>query len=298
MKLSSAVIALYSVTSVAQAAAIPDLTSISLRDAISDFDFDFTSYPNLFKRKGGGGGGGGRGGGSSSSGSSSSSSGSSSSGSSGSSSGSSGSRGTGGSTYSTTSGRTGSSSSTGGSTSAGSGAARTYGGGAYYGGGAATPYSAGVASPRGISPLYFAAPALGLGFAGGLWAYGAYSYPYHNPYVFHNASRNGTNNESIPVQCWCPRYSECGCDDNEDQNYLNGIVGNGTITNTTLAKVQNLNGTDTLVIDGTLPNGTTAPGGSDDGVTTVSGAVKLGGPGEFSGWWMMLSTVVAIIYLS
>ncbi|TGO31973.1 hypothetical protein BHYA_0372g00040 [Botrytis hyacinthi] len=249
---------------------------------------------DLFKRKGGGGGGGKGGSGSSSSGSSSSgSSGSSSSSSSGSSSG--------------KGGVTSSSSSSGGATKAGSGPAPAYGGGRYYGGGATTPYSSGARSPLGIAPVFLGLGALSI--FPGLWLYGAYSYPYHNPYSFrnHSATRNGTNttsasietrqdsdttgvNETKPVTCLCAAYSECGCDDSGNSTFLDQIIGDGSYAalNTSLVNVADVNGTSTILINGTLPNGTTASGGSDSaaGRTIVEGL----------GWWIMVATVFATCF--
>ena len=161
----------------------------------------------------------------------------------------------------------------------------SYGGGRYYGGGATTPYSSGSRSPLGISPVFLAAPALAFG---GLWAYGAYSYPYSHPYSFRNASANNSTNTTLPVDCLCAQYQECGCDNNNDTSYLDSIVGNGTLTNSSLARVNNVNGTDTLLINGTLPNGTTSAG-------ATSGAVRLDGIGSLSGWWMMLAIVAAMV---
>ncbi|THV50567.1 hypothetical protein BGAL_0145g00140 [Botrytis galanthina] len=249
---------------------------------------------DLFKRKGGGGGGGKGGGGSSSSGSSSSgSSGSSSSSSSGSSSG--------------KGGVTSSSSSSGGATKAGSGPAPAYGGGRYYGGGATTPYSSGARSPLGIAPVFLGLGALSI--FPGLWLYGAYSYPYHNSYAFrnHSATRNSTNttsasietrqdsdttgvNQSKPVTCLCAAYSECGCDDSGNSTFLDQIIGDGSYAalNKSLVNVADVNGTSTILINGTLPNGTTASGGSDSaaGRTIVEGL----------GWWVMVATVFATCF--
>ncbi|APA10046.1 hypothetical protein sscle_05g048160 [Sclerotinia sclerotiorum 1980 UF-70] len=262
---------------------------------------DFTWYSrekedgDLFKRKGGGGGGG-RGGGSGSSSSGKGGGG----GSSSSSSSSSGRGGSGG-------GVTSSSSSAGGVTKGGSGPRPAYGGGRYYGGGAATPYSAGRPSPLGIAPLF-----LGLGVLSifpGLWLFGAYSYPFHNPYTFRNQSaiRNSTNTastsldtrqnsdttgvtETRPVTCLCAAYSECGCDDNGDASFLDELIGNGSYAalNKTLVNVADVNGTTTILINGTLPNGTTASGGSDSAAgRTVA---------EGMGWWVMIAMVFATCF--
>ncbi|KAF7888707.1 uncharacterized protein EAF02_003248 [Botrytis sinoallii] len=235
---------------------------------------------DLFKRKGGGGGGG-KGGGGSSSGGSSSSGSSGSSGSSSSSSGSSSGKG----------GVTSSSSSSGGATKAGSGPAPAYG----------------ARSPLGIAPVFLGLGALSI--FPGLWLYGAYSYPYHNPYSFrnHSATRNGTNttsasietrqdsdttgvNETKPVTCLCAAYSECGCDDSGNSTFLDQIIGDGSYAalNKSLVNVAEVNGTSTILINGTLPNGTTASGGSDSaaGRTIVEGL----------GWWVMVATVFATCF--
>lgn len=199
--------------------------------------------------------------------------------------------------------RTGSGSYSGGSTSAGSGPPRGLAGGKYYGGGAAVPYSAGGRSPRGISPGLLIAPIALLAIMPGLWLYNTYPYHYNNPYRFRNQTRNSTNennndrrsllwsrqttgvNETLPVLCLCQEFSVCGCDENEDEQYINDLVGNGSYAalNKTLVTVSDVNGTKTLVLNGTLPNGTTAPGGVDDeeGV-----AINLA-VGKYTGYWAM-----------
>lgn len=236
----------------------------------------------LWKRKGGGGGGGKGGSSSGSSGSSgSSSSGSSSSGSSssGSSSGSSSSRGGLGSSSSTTGGRT----------TTGSGVTPAYGGGRYYGGGAAVPYTSGTRSASGISPLLF----LGVGafaFFPALWLYGVYSYPYTHPYTFRNNSNNNAN-ETKPVTCLCQQYSECGCDENGNTTYMADLIGNGSYDglNKSLVTVADVNGTSTILINGTLPNGTTASGGTD--------SANAGAMIQLSGYWLMVALVGATVFL-
>lgn len=136
-----------------------------------------------------------------------------------------------------------------------------YGGGRYYGGGATTPYKAGGRTPKGLVPLALVSVAA-LAFFPGLWLYGAYNYQYSHPYTFYNTTAK--QNQTKPVQCLCQEYSVCGCDDNEDDTYLNSIVGNGSTAalNSTLVRAATVNGTSQIFINGTLPNGTTASGGS------------------------------------
>ncbi|ESZ91331.1 hypothetical protein SBOR_8272 [Sclerotinia borealis F-4128] len=202
-------------------------------------------------------------------------------------------------------GVTSSSSSTGGATRAGSGPAPAYGGGRYYGGGATTPYSSGRSSPLGIAPLF-----LGVGLLSiypGLWLYGAYSYPYHNPYSFRNHSAtNGTNTtaavetrqesdttgveQTRPVTCLCAAYSECGCDDNGNSTFIAELIGDGNYAalNKSLVNVADVNGTTTILINGTLPNGTTASGGTDSAARKTIA--------EGLGWWVMIAVVFATCF--
>lgn len=247
----------------------------------------------LERRKGGGGRGAGSSGGSS--------------GSSGSSSG-----GRSGSSGSSSSGRTSTTSNSGGSTSAGSGPARSFGGGQYYGGGASVPYSAGRNTPKGLRPGLLLAPAAILLIMPGLWLYSVYPYHYNNPYRFYNQSAtdndnndkrslwarqtqgsNGTQgrNETLPVICLCQEYSVCGCDENDNQQYLDDLVGNGSYAalNKTLVTVSDVNGTKTLVLNGTLPNGTTAPGGE--------GAAASLRVGNYAGYYAIAMLVVAGVML-
>ncbi|KUI61487.1 hypothetical protein VP1G_08659 [Cytospora mali] len=261
---------------------------------------------DLWKRRGGGGSGG-RGGGSSSSSSGSSSSGSSSSGSSSSgSSGSSSSSGKSGSGSSSSSGKSGSSSSsssgsssgrgsssssTGGRTTTGSGVSPSYGGGKYYGGGTTVPYRAGSRSTGGISPLPFLFAGSAIAFWPGLWYHPVYLYPYTNHWSYHNESSN--QNETKPVQCGCDAYQECGCDDNANQTYVDSVVGNGSYNslNKTLVTVGNVNGTETILLNGTLPNGTTASGGTE----SASAGVGLRELAQFAGWWPLVATATAMV---
>lgn len=272
-------------SNLAQSASLPDSNALSI--AYTDANVprsDIVAPENaLEKRKGGGGGGGGKGGGG---GSSSSSSGSS---------GSSGARAGG---------------INGGSTRAGSGAPRAYAG--YYGGGAAVPYKAGEKGRKGLA----AGGVLGAGAAvaimPGVWLAGVYPYYYHNPYRFYNHTRrNSTNNqnkarfaerlfirqnqdgqeESLPVICLCAENAPCGCEENDDQKYLDQLIGNGSwaALNHSLVNVGDVNGARTLTLNGTLPEGTTAPGGED------AAAASLRPFGTYSGYWAMALIVAATV---
>ncbi|CZS99133.1 uncharacterized protein RAG0_07595 [Rhynchosporium agropyri] len=219
-------------------------------------------------------------------------------------------------------GRGSGSSNVGGSTRTGSGVTPRFGG--KYGGGASTPYKAGGVSPRGIAPVFLGVAALSI--LPGLWLYGAYGYGYHNPYSFRNrtARRNGTNttdtptrdyvqlitrlvsrqedagvSETKPVTCLCAEYAVCGCDDDGNYTFLDSIIGDGDYfkLNTSLVNVANdANGTSTIYLNGTLPNGTTAAGGTEEADGSSANA---NGPTnaalrtlvEASGYWVMVAAV-------
>lgn len=305
-----ATVALFDVTVSAAAVAVPipvpnpdvaGLTSVAHRerDETAAGAAAVASVPeilsDLWKRRGGGASGG-RGGSSSSSGGSTSGSGSSSSGSSGSSSGSSSSSGKSGSSSSSSSssgssGRGSSSSSTGGRTTTGSGVAASYGGGRYYGGGTTVPYRAGTRSTAGITPILFVGAALA--FWPGVWLHGAYLYPYGTPWRFYNSTT--AQNETKPVQCGCDETVECGCDENNSTEYINSVLGDGSYNqlNKSLVTVANVNGTDTILLNGTLPNGTTASGGSE----SASAGVGLRRLAEVAGWWPLVATTFALVVL-
>ncbi|KAK9374578.1 uncharacterized protein V1513DRAFT_464562 [Lipomyces chichibuensis] len=138
------------------------------------------------------------------------------------------------------------SSNNGGWTVSGSGS-NPYVGGKYYPGGATVPYTAGGRTASGLSPVFIAPLALGSLWPG-LWLVGAYGYYYPHPIVYHNATRT--------VTCLCTEYEECGCDDNTDSVYIDNLPSNITKTTT-------VNGTEYLLINGTLESATTASGGND-----------------------------------
>ncbi|KAK3310252.1 uncharacterized protein B0T15DRAFT_30991 [Chaetomium strumarium] len=267
----------------------PPSAEVAAHQSAQNTQRDAPDYEDLWKRKGGGGGGGrggggggggGRGGSSSGSGSGRGGSGSTSGGSSGTSS-----SGRGGSA-----GRGSSSSNTGGRTTSGSGPSPAYGGGRYYGGGAAVPYRSGSRSPTGLLPVFFFAGALA--FWPGLWLYGAHLYHYNHPYSFYNQSAN--RNETKPVTCACDPYLECGCDDTGDNQHLNDLVGNGSYAalNKSVINVADVNGTSTILLNGTLPNGTTAAGGTEDPNAGNGLRALL----QHAGLWPVIATVCAIVF--
>lgn len=139
-------------------------------------------------------------------------------------------------------------------------------------------------------PVFFAASFLA--FWPGLWLYGAHLYPYSHPYIYYN--HTSQQNETKPVECACDPYNECGCDENGDQQYMNDLVGNGSYDglNKSLITVADVNGTSTLLINGTLPNGTTAQGGTENPNAAADG---MRGMLQHAGWWPVAAAVCAIV---
>ncbi|KAH8786033.1 hypothetical protein F5883DRAFT_599127 [Diaporthe sp. PMI_573] len=129
-----------------------------------------------------------------------------------------------------------SSSSAGGRTTTGSGVGPTYGNGRFYSGSTTTPYRAGSSSTGSIMPFVLA-----------------------------------DRQETRPVLYGCAPYQVCGCDDNGDRAYIDSIIGNGSYgsLNHSIVCLGDINGTETILINGTLPNGTTASGGKQSPNTAV-----------------------------
>lgn len=194
----------------------------------------------------------------------------------------------------------------GGATKYGSGPKPAYGGGRYYGGGAVQPYQSGMRSPSGIRPFALGAGIGLLAVWPAVWLYGAYMYPYHNLYTYHNQTSD--QDETRNVTCACDPYNVCGCDENTNTTYIDDLIGNGSYSslNHSLITVATVDGTDYLLINGTLPNGTTASGGTDDDDdgTTTSGGTNGGESSaaglrrllEHAGWWPVVATVAATVF--
>ena len=99
-------------------------------------------------------------------------------------------------------------------------------------------------------------------------------------------------NETKPVTCLCDAYSECGCDDNGNTTFLDALIGDGSYAalNKTLIDVADINGTSTIILNGTLPNGTTTTGGTEN----VNGGQRML---QASGWGIMITVAGCAILL-
>lgn len=84
-------------------------------------------------------------------------------------------------------------------------------------------------------------------------------YPYSHPYHYHNDTSD--EDEERDVLCGCSRYEYCACDDNNSTQYFDELIGNGSYDalNKSIVNVAEVNGTMTILINGTLPNDTALP---------------------------------------
>lgn len=146
------------------------------------------------------------------------------------------------------------------------------------------PYAAGHRSPLGIVP--FLLPLGALAFFPGLWMHPVYAYPFTHPYYYVNQTTN--QNQSIPVTCLCEEYAECGCDNNQNSTYYESLFNGSMPTDTNTTRIALVNGTETLYINGTLPNGTTAASASG---ASVPAPVFL----STAGYTVMVATVAAMV---
>lgn len=182
----------------------------------------------------------------------------------------------------------------GGTSRAGSGPQPRYGG--FYGGGARTPYTAGRSRGGMAAPFILGGAALA--FWPGLWLGSAYMYNYPHHYHYHNDTTD--EDENKPVICGCAEDAVCACEENNKT--LAELVGNGSYAalNKSIINVAKENGTTYILINGTLPKGTTLKdenaddGGDDDDEGASAGLRNLL---EALGFWPATAAVAAIVWL-
>ena len=129
-----------------------------------------------------------------------------------------------------------------------------------------------------------------LGFFPGLWLYGAYAYPYAHQYHYVNHTTN--QNESLPVVCLCQKYSECGCEDNNNSTYFQSLFNGSEPTNTSVVRVVDVNGTEKIYVNGTLPNGTTVASSSGQPAAYYIPTML-----HASGYWVMVAITASAIWI-
>lgn len=228
------------------------LIAVNNEHSLTEDNVNILNTSCLYKRRGGGGGGGHGGGGHGGGGR-------------GGWGGHGGSGGTGG-------GKTSGSSNAGGISHKGSGTQPAYGSGRngdprIYGGGVIVPYPAGGRSPTAnLDGKPFPADEVAKIWPGYWGLFSVYFYSYHQPYSFRNQSTKLAKTETLPVICLCTQYVVCGCDETGSKANLRELIGTGNYKklNRTLVLVTSYHRHKTVLLNGTLANGTTtsdAPGG-------------------------------------
>lgn len=97
------------------------------------------------------------------------------------------------------------------------------------------------------------------------------------------------------MTCLCDQYSACGCDD-ADNSTLDSVVGDASLAtkDNPLYRIGNVNGTKTLILNGTLPNGTDDSESSSP--TPSSGAARQQVM-EIAGFWLVGAVVGATLWM-
>jgi hypothetical protein len=152
------------------------------------------------------------------------------------------------------------------------------GGGSYYPGGSRSSYRSGGRSPGGLVPGLVPGAAFGFGF-GALYLYQFHS---HYPYYYNNSTHS---NQSLPIDCVCDQNAPCGCDDTNNATAVQEML-----KNTTVAKVEQINGTTMVVINGTLLNGTDT---SAAGRLTPFARQSWN---EVANWWPVVAVVGTMVW--
>lgn len=100
------------------------------------------------------------------------------------------------------------------------------------------------------------------------------------------------------MQCVCDPDVECGCDDdsanggNGTTTVLNEMIGDGSYDK--LNKTEVMVANNTIFLNGTLPNGTTASGGDEDANAGAGMRFLL----QNAGWWPVVATVCAAVFIT
>jgi len=91
--------------------------------------------------------------------------------------------------------------------------------------------------------------------------------------------------ETKPVTCLCAANADCGCDDTGNSTFLDTLIGDGTTPlNASIIQIADVNGTSTIVLNGTLEAGTT-DGTGDAASTATNNLIQVGG------YWVMVALV-------
>lgn len=164
----------------------------------------------------------------------------------------------------------------------------------FYAGGAAVPFAAGAATPSGVKPRGPAPVGYwpGYWYPGPMYVYGPYAYSHH----YYNKTSH--KKEEREIICGCAQYSVCMCDEVKDKKFWDKLLADGDYKklNKSVVTVTKVDRKEKIVINGTLPNGTTV--NSDDPEDyekyLTNTAVALA---KTLGLWPAIAAVIGAVFL-
>lgn len=117
-------------------------------------------------------------------------------------------------------------------------------------------------------------------------------YPYSHSYRYYNETSE--EEEERPILCACSKEASCGCDEDDNKNateLYDQLIGNGSYEalNKSIVNVAEVNGTTTILINGTLPEDTQLPEDANAAARTMI---------EAMGYWPAAAAVLAAVLVA
>ena len=142
---------------------------------------------------------------------------------------------------------------------------RNFGNSRFLPGGSAVSYRSGQPSPGGITPFRQSSTQAAAIFPG-TWAAGVFVYAY----TLDNDDIEETEldgsfvddlDDEVPVRCLCEEFLRCSCEREDDEEYLRFLIDDDDVEDLAedVVTFNEVNGTTTLVINGTVANATETP---------------------------------------
>ena len=146
----------------------------------------------------------------------------------------------------------------------------TIGQGTFLKGGSIVSYRSGQNSPSGIQPSRVTAAGAAAIFPG-TWGAGVYVYSYTlDEDDLDETELDGDFlddlDDPVPVRCLCEEFLECSCEEENDEDYLQFLIDDDDVDDLDeeVVAFNTVDGTTTLVINGTMPNATEFLGDDSD----------------------------------
>jgi hypothetical protein len=117
-------------------------------------------------------------------------------------------------------------------------------------------------------------------------------YHYPNSYRYYNETSE--EEEERPILCACSAEASCGCDQDDNTNntaLYDELIGNGSYEhlNKSIVDVAEVNGTTTILINGTLPEDTALP---EEDSAAARAMI------EAMGYWPAAAAVLAAVLIA